>query len=40
MMEVEDRYFAVLGRVAQYRLVGSRLILSGPAGELAFERAP
>jgi heat shock protein HslJ len=40
MMEVEDRYFAVLGRATQYRLTGSRLILSGPSGELAFERAP
>jgi heat shock protein HslJ len=39
MMEVEDRYFATLGRVTQYRRAGSRLVLSGPSGELAFERA-
>jgi putative lipoprotein len=37
-MEVESRYFAVLARVTQYQVAGSRLILSGPSGELTFER--
>lgn len=38
-MEVEDRYFAALAQVTQYRVAGSRLVLSGPSGELTFERA-
>lgn len=38
-MEVESRYFAILSPVTQYRVAGSRLVLSGPSGELAFERA-
>ena len=38
-MEVEDRYFAALAQVTQYRVAGSRLVLSGPSGELVFERA-
>jgi putative lipoprotein len=38
-MEVESRYFAILGQVTQYRVAGSRLVLSGPSGELTFERA-
>jgi heat shock protein HslJ len=38
-MEVEGRYFAILSPVTQYRVAGSRLVLSGPSGELAFERA-
>jgi len=38
-MDVEDRYFALLAQVTQYRFTGSRLVLSGPSGELTFERA-
>jgi hypothetical protein len=38
-MEVEGRFFALLSPVTQYRVAGSRLVLSGPSGELAFERA-
>jgi len=38
-MDVEGRYFAILDKVTQYRLAGSRLVLSGPSGELTFERA-
>jgi heat shock protein HslJ len=38
-MDVESRYFTILGPVTQYRLAGSRLVLSGPSGELTFERA-
>ena len=38
-MDVESRFFSVLAQATQYRLAGSRLILSGPSGELAFERA-
>jgi hypothetical protein len=38
-MEVESRYFAILGQVTQYRVAGSRLVLSGSSGELTFERA-
>jgi heat shock protein HslJ len=38
-MDVESRYFAILSPVTQYRVAGSRLVLSGPSGELAFERA-
>jgi heat shock protein HslJ len=38
-MDVESRFFSVLAQVTQYRLAGPRLVLSGPAGELAFERA-
>jgi len=38
-MDLESRYFAALAQVTQYRLTGSRLVLSGPSGELAFERA-
>jgi putative lipoprotein len=38
-MDVESRYFALLAQVTHYRLAGSRLVLSGPSGELAFERA-
>ena len=38
-MDVESRYFAILAQVTQYRLAGSRLVLSGPSGELTFERA-
>ena len=37
-MEVEDRYLAVLGRATQYVLAGGRLVLSGSASELVFER--
>ena len=38
-MDVESRFFTVLAQVTQYRLAGPRLVLSGPSGELAFERA-
>ena len=38
-MDVESRFFAILAQATQYRLAGPRLVLSGPAGELAFERA-
>ena len=38
-MDVESRYFAMLAQVTHYRLAGSRLVLGGPSGELAFERA-
>ena len=38
-MDVESRFFSVLAQVTQYRLAGPRLVLSGPSGELAFERA-
>jgi putative lipoprotein len=38
-MEVEGRFFAILSPVTQYRVAGSRLVMSGPSGELAFERA-
>jgi putative lipoprotein len=38
-MDIESRYFATLAQVTQYRLAGSRLVLTGPSGELAFERA-
>ena len=38
-MEVEDLYFAVLGRVTQYTLASGRLILSGESAKLTFERA-
>jgi putative lipoprotein len=38
-MEVEGRYFAILVPVTHYRVAGSRLVLSGPSGELVFERA-
>lgn len=38
-MDVESRYFAALAQVTQYRVAGSRLVLSGPSGELAFERS-
>jgi hypothetical protein len=37
--QVEDRYFAALAQVTQYRVAGSRLVLSGSPAELAFERA-
>ena len=36
---MEVRYFAILSPVTQYRVAGSRLVLSGPSGELTFERA-
>jgi heat shock protein HslJ len=38
-MDVEGRYFATLAEATQYRFHGSRLVLSGPSGELTFERA-
>jgi heat shock protein HslJ len=38
-MDVESRFFAILAQVTRYRLAGPRLVLSGPSGELAFERA-
>ncbi|HEY7539308.1 MAG TPA: META domain-containing protein [Methylomirabilota bacterium] len=38
-MDVEGRFFAALAQVTQYRVAGPRLVLSGPSGELAFERA-
>ena len=38
-MDVEGRFFSALAQATQYRLAGPRLVLSGPSGELAFERA-
>jgi heat shock protein HslJ len=38
-MDVEGRYFTILSPVTQYRVAASRLVLSGPSGELVFERA-
>jgi heat shock protein HslJ len=37
-MEVEARYLTVLGGATKYVLAGGRLVLSGSAGEMVFER--
>jgi len=37
-MEVEARYLTVLGGATKYVFAGRRLVLSGSAGEMVFER--
>ncbi len=39
-MEKEDAYFATLANVTSYKILDGKLVLSGEAGEIVFEKAP